>query len=102
LSSRIKKPDIRQQLWPSILIKPVVAIGRGPYTSTHDFKSVISVSQCRCHRLRRSAFEAMIEFVTKDRAPNHDEPRMVANLVVTTTARRCVWVAPVVTRKASC
>ncbi|WP_247531487.1 hypothetical protein, partial [Bradyrhizobium sp. 162] len=35
LSSRIKKPDIRQQLWPSILIKPVVAIGRGPYTSTH-------------------------------------------------------------------
>jgi thioredoxin-like negative regulator of GroEL len=25
---------------------------------------------------RRSAFEAMIEFVTKDRAPNHDEPRL--------------------------
>lgn len=71
--------------------------------STHDFKSVISVSQCRCHRLLiGQPLEAMIEFVTKDRAPNHDEPRMVANVVVTATARRHVSVAPVVTREASC
>src|SRR5262245_22566021 len=33
---RIRKPDIRQQLWPLILYMPnTVAIGRGPYTSTH-------------------------------------------------------------------
>jgi hypothetical protein len=36
LSRRIRKPDIRQQLWPLILNMPnMVAIGRGPYTSTH-------------------------------------------------------------------
>jgi hypothetical protein len=29
--SRIRNPDIRQQLWPSILKMPnIVAIGRGP------------------------------------------------------------------------
>ena len=36
LSRRIRKPDIRQQLWSLILNMPNnVAIGRGPYTSTH-------------------------------------------------------------------
>src|SRR3984885_15035588 len=36
LSGRIMKPDIRKHWWPSFAIKPNVAIGRGPYTSTYD------------------------------------------------------------------
>jgi len=40
MSRRIRKPDIRQQLWSSLLKMPnTVAIGRGPYTSIQDILS---------------------------------------------------------------
>jgi hypothetical protein len=42
------KPDIRQQLWPPIQNVPKpVAIGRGPYTSTHDPKAEIRRDRLR-------------------------------------------------------
>ena len=68
-SSRILKPDIRQQLWPPIQNVPkFVAIGRGPYTSTHGTFRTSSAWLAMIDLQKRSSLE-VARISTEGRKP---------------------------------